>query len=276
MSRLVWLLARATAETLGRESWLIRTLRPAYEWLIEVLTLGRGYPAVVNGIERFRVRPAHRRLYPDVYEPAVYRYLHAHVRPGQTCLNIGAAAGVYALSLARWVGPAGRVVAFEPNGAARAILTDVARRNHEGANVTLVSDAVGAAPGTATLYRARDAPYLGRLDEPNPLLQGHHEAVAVTVTTVDAWCEAYGVDPDWIVADIEGYEVAMLEGARRTVARGRGRLELVVETHPAAWPLCGTSREFFTALVAELGLSVEPLQGGDPLSENGVVRLSHC
>jgi FkbM family methyltransferase len=48
-------------------------------------------------------------------EPATSRALAAHVRPGMTVLDVGANIGAHTLDLARLVGPAGRVYAFEPS-----------------------------------------------------------------------------------------------------------------------------------------------------------------
>ena len=50
-----------------------------------------------------------------VWEPHIVQYLRYFVRPGQTCLDIGANAGYHSILLADLVGPTGRVVAFEPN-----------------------------------------------------------------------------------------------------------------------------------------------------------------
>ena len=264
--------ARRVAEAVGRDSALIRALRPLYELGLDAVTLGRGYRRAVNGVESFWVRPQDRHLFPTVYEPDVYHFLRGQVRPGQVCVNMGAAIGVYALSLARWVGSGGRVVAFEPNPSSRRVLAALVRRNRIG-NLSVVSDAVGAVEGSATLYRDGSALY-SRLDAPNPMFPARYATQAVHVTTLDTYCETQGCAPDWIVADIEGYEVAMLEGGRRTIGRCRGRLNLVVEMHPYLWESCGTSREKLERLLDELGLGVESLQGvPDPLAAPGVVKL---
>ena len=49
-------------------------------------------------------------------------YLRGELREGMEAWNVGANVGVYTLQLAHWVGATGRVVAFEPNPEARAVL----------------------------------------------------------------------------------------------------------------------------------------------------------
>ena len=100
--------------------------------------------------------------------------------------------------------------------------------------------------------------------------------LAVRTTSIDAFCAARGLSPDWIVMDVEGHELAALEGARETIRRGRGRLELLVEMHPGLWPIGGGSRERMAALLGSLGLDAAALDGdADALALQRVVRLTY-
>src|SRR5207248_9774412 len=65
----------------------------------------------------------------------------------------------------------------------------------------------------------------------------------VPVVTIDGFCAREGIDPDFIKIDVEGWELAVLCGARETIRRRGRALALFVEMHPSAWPLLGTSRE---------------------------------
>jgi len=49
-------LARVASGAIGRESWLIRQLRPAYESTLQVLSGARGVPWEINGVT-FRIDP---------------------------------------------------------------------------------------------------------------------------------------------------------------------------------------------------------------------------
>ena len=266
-------LGRRASQVLGRDSAVVRALRPAYEWVLDLTTGGRGFARLVNGRERFFVNQRARGLFPEVYEPAACAYLRERVKPGAVALNIGAHVGIYALCLAEWSKPGGHVHAFEPNPATRAILEDHVRRNGARDRITVEPRAVGGAPGSATLSAASAEGY-SRLGEPNP--EGHqpHRPIQVEVTTVDAFCAERRVKPDWIVMDIEGFEVAALRGAKETIRTRAGRLGLVVEMHPHLWGLSGSSRPELEALLDELGLEARGIAGQqDPLGEPGVVAL---
>ncbi|MFI5208714.1 MAG: FkbM family methyltransferase, partial [Gemmatimonadales bacterium] len=112
---------------------------------------------------------------------------------------------------------------------------------------------------------------------PNPQAKDvPHHPFTVSVTTLDQFCLEHHVIPDWLVMDIEGYEVAALEGARDVIRAGRGRLGLVVEMHPSLWEISGTSRGALERLLDELGLHPVALTGQrDPLADYGIVRLDY-
>jgi FkbM family methyltransferase len=266
-------LASVVSGALGRDSRVIRALRPAYERLLDLVTSGRGFLRVVNGRERFYIHPKARGLFPEVYEPAVCAYLRERVGRGALALNVGAHVGVYTLCLAEWSGPQGRVIAFEPNPASRGVLQDHVRRNGLGERVVVEPLAIGRAVGRMT-FHAAGLEGTSRLGQPSPEREVRHRRVEVDVTTIDAYCGGRRLAPDWIVMDVEGYEVAALEGARETIAaRGRA-LGLVVEMHPHLWELSGASRLQAERLVRDLGLRVRGLTGqDDPLGSPGVVAL---
>lgn len=266
-------LAGRVSERLGRESAVVRALRPAYERVLDLVTLGRGFVRVVNGRERLFVSPSARGWFPPSYEPGVCDYLRSRVRPGDVCLNVGAHVGLYALCLAEWSKPGGRVVAFEPNPPTRRVLADHVRRNGIRDRVTVEPLAVGGAVGRAT-FQAAPLAGTSRIGTANPEAHAPHERLDVEVTTLDVYCDARGIRPDWIVMDIEGFEVQALQGARATLAAGAGRTGLVVELHPHLWELSGTSRAGMEAVLADLRRVVRPLSGQrDPLAEPGVVAL---
>src|SRR5262249_36920553 len=138
---------------LGRESAVIRALRPAYERLLDLSTGGRGVSRTLNGKETFYIDPRCRRLFPEIYEPEACDYLRARVQPGAVCLNIGAHVGIYALCLAHWAGPQGRVFAFEPNPQARRLLASNVARNSPG-RIEVSPTAVTAEVGEADFFAA--------------------------------------------------------------------------------------------------------------------------
>jgi FkbM family methyltransferase len=183
--------------------------------------------------------------------------------------------GIYSLALARWAGPTGRVMAFEPNPEAADLLDQHVRRNGMRDRVTVVREAVGSASGEHPFY-ATGLEGISRLGNPNPESPASPAParISVRLTTIDAYCDRQGIEPDWIVMDIEGYEFAALEGAVRTIARRAGRLQLVAEFHPTLWPLAGYEAQDGRELLERLGLSTTSLSGQlDPWTQHGAVLL---
>jgi FkbM family methyltransferase len=266
--------ARRVAGLVGRESWLIRRLRPVYESLLEWSGGGRGAAWTINGVS-YRIDPHHRHRLGRDYDAPVAAFLRERVRPGDVCVDVGANVGVYVLQFARWSGPSGRVIAFEPNPGARVVLEKHVRFNGLGDRVTVVSAAVSASAGHATLYAA-DADGMSRLGEPNRAIAARAREISVPTVTLDEYCEGADVSPDWLFIDIEGFEVAALLGARRLITARSREMGVVVEMHPNVWHSAGTDRAQLERLLEQLALDPVPLTGQtDALGDHGLVYLSH-
>jgi FkbM family methyltransferase len=265
-------LARAASGAIGRESWLIRQLRPAYESTLQILGGERGVPWEINGVP-FRIDPRYRNQLGKNYEADVAHFLSERIKPGSICFDIGANVGAYVLQLAHWTGPTGTVVGFEPNPLAVEVLSAHVQFNGFERIVAIEKSAVGSSSGTTTMF-CSDADGMSRLAEQNSLLDST-EPITVPVTTIDDFCARTGLEPDWILIDIEGFELAALRGAARTIERRRGNLGLVVEIHPDLWASAATTRSDVERFLTETGLRAVPLNGQhDPLGEYGLVHLS--
>ncbi|MBC8030777.1 MAG: FkbM family methyltransferase [Pyrinomonadaceae bacterium] len=266
--------ARKTAGLLGRESWLVRRLRPAYESLLGRSHDGRGIPWTINGVS-YRIDPHYRHRMGSEYDSPVAEFLRQRIRPGALCVDVGANVGVYVLQFANWSGPNGKVVAFEPNPAARDALERHVQMNELSERVTIVPAAVGANAGEAVLYAA-DVAGMSRLGEANKAIADRVSEITVPVVTLDEYCKTEGLRPDWLFIDIEGFEIAALSGARQLV-KSRGRdMNIVVEIHPDVWSSAETTRAQAEALLGELKLRAVSLMGqSDPLAEHGLVYLEH-
>lgn len=264
--------ARAAADILGRNSWLIRALRPAYDRLLELVAGERGLAWSINGVS-CRIAPQARRQFVSPYEPRVADFLAGRVRPGALTLDVGANIGIYVLQLAHWSRPSGRVIAFEPNPQAAALLERHVRMNGLAARVEVIRSAVADAAGEATLHAA-GTDGMSRLEHPNPLLAAQARPVTVPVTTIDQFCADRRLRPDWAVIDVEGFELAVLRGARRVVSQTPAP-GIVVELHPSIWPATGYTRREVEVLLAELGLEAIPLSGQtDVLGDHGAAFLA--
>ena len=267
-------MAHNVAQMVGRESRIIRYMRPIYRALLVSLGGSKGIPWVINGVT-YRIDPhQYHRLAID-HEAPVAAFLREKVKPGAICFDVGANVGAYVLQFAYWSGPTGRIVAFEPNPSAREILWKHIQYNRFAERVRIVSAAVGATTGNAVLYAA-DADGMSRLGAPNVLIADLVAPINVPVITLDDYCEAEGLIPDWMLIDVEGFEIAVLAGARKLLSRRAKNIGIIVEMHPNVWESANTTRSDAEALLTELDLGLVPLTGQkDPLNEYGQVLLTY-
>jgi FkbM family methyltransferase len=210
---------------MSRRVWPGRVLR---------FTDGRGnrYVSMKNNFTSFAVAVLGER------DPNVMRFLRRWVRPGFVACDIGANIGTYTVPLSRLVGPDGHVVAFEPNHPTCACLRQNIRQNGLH-NVTILRAAAGPERGVADLVVTANnfgEVHLAPSGSDNFQRQGGDGiAVAsapgtarVAVTTVDAEVARLGLQRvDFIKIDVEGFELAALRGAVRTLATNAN---LVVQT----------------------------------------------
>ena len=196
--------------------------------------------------------PAHRYM---SWNPVEYAAFRAAARPGGTALDIGSNVGAYALLLGQWLGPLGRVFAFEPGPVIFDGLSGHIHLNGLASIVRPVMAAVGDHEATARLIvsgTAGESRLAGAAD-------AGLDSISTPMTTIDRFCECERIDPDFIKIDVEGWELAVLRGARETVRR-RPDMALFVEMHPSLWPLLGVTRDDILAELETQHLVVEPLE----------------
>jgi FkbM family methyltransferase len=250
---------------------LRETLEPLYGSLLRVLTLGRGVAWRVDDKTTLRIDPRCRWIRNPSYEAAVVEFLRSRVAAGDTCVDVGAHVGYYALQMALWTGPSGRVIAFEPNPTARAVLDANVRLNGLQDRIAVEPYAVADAPGTAQLFNGGETSGLSRIGAPNP--GGNPgEGIDVPVVTLDDYCASRAIVPQWILIDAEGLELQVLAGARRLMSDSTA--VLVVEMHPDLWNGREATVTGFTALASESGRAVMSLTGqSDPFGGYGTIAL---
>lgn len=264
---------RVVGGILGRESRLIQAVRPAYEWGLNTLAWGRGIPWAINGAP-CRIDARYRAQLGRQYDAPVAELLRPLVRPGQVCLDVGANVGAWVLQFAHWVGPTGRVVAFEPNPTTMEALRTHVRMSGFADRVTLVPAAVGAAAGSVSFYAA-GTDGMSRIGEPNPALRAPSVEITVPVVALAEYCRAERIRPDWMLIDVEGYEGNVLAGATELIHECGPDLGLVVEMHPSVWPSVGFTAERLADLIRSLGRTPISLAGqADPFTEYGLVHLA--
>lgn len=156
------------------------------------------------------------------------------VRPGDVCVDIGASYGTYTVPLARLASPGGWVHAFEPRRRSRAVLRSAVASLTPG-NVSIHRIGLADHSGTDTIVTPRRRwllPVPGRTFLKGTLEDGYYEGFReefggaaeheVEVTTLDRLVEAGHVArADLVKIDVEGAELRVCDGARRTLERFR-------------------------------------------------------
>ena len=243
----------------------------ARETVLHLRTRRTGVERTING-SRFQVDSRTRFSFPPVHDPEVVEAYARTLVAGDTCWNIGANVGEHVLQMARIVGPTGRVLAFEPNPEAAALLATNIQLNRYSDRVSIVEIAIGQYLGTTDFYVAGANP-MGRAQQPNPLLR-RTRRITVPVKTIDSVLEDTQRLPNCVLVDIEGWEIAALLGAPRLLAAEPFPM-LIIELHPDAWAWSGHSRHDLEALLKRYSLHLAPLSGQhDPLSQYGQVIIT--
>jgi FkbM family methyltransferase len=239
-----------------------------YHWQGQLGRLLNGMPIEVDA----RDMVGSHILRNGVWEPETAAFFRGWLRPGMTFVDAGAHVGHYTLLASDLVGAEGRVIAFEPHP----LLGPVLRRNAERAgcaNTTVSELALGRASGAADLI-LHPCDNFGSSSLRADAEDGHRPRAPVEVTTLDDYLEhAGGPRVDVIKLDVEGAELDVIDGARRTLAANPDIL-LVVEFLRENARRFGRDVEDLESGLRELGFLLFTLTPAGPLRYRGVGELS--
>jgi FkbM family methyltransferase len=174
-----------------------------------------------------------------VYEPFQTQLVQAHVKRGDTVVDVGAHIGYYTLLFAKLVGEEGRVLAFEPHPDNFALL----QRNVEAngyTNVYLAQKAVAEHTGQSYLYLAEV-----NLGDHRIYDAGNgRKAMPIETVCLDDYLQGYEAQIRFIKLDIQGAEVAALAGMSSILNRNRD-LKIMLEYWPFGLRQFGTEPQAF-------------------------------
>jgi FkbM family methyltransferase len=157
-----------------------------------------------------------------VIEEDVTSFLLAHVTEGMTCIDVGANVGYFTLLAAQLVGPSGQVHAFEPARRTCDILRHNTRRY---TNVTVQQKALWSCRTTLPFheygqrYAALNSLRHHRLSRESDIALT--QLYQVECISLDEYCAACALAPDFIKIDAETAEPQILRGGGHTLARHR-------------------------------------------------------
>jgi len=204
------------------------------------------------------------------FEPRTVRYYQKLLQGGDVVLDIGANVGAHTLPLARAVGPSGMVYAFEPTDYAFAKLTKNCSLNPKliprircMQYMLVDSDGVGAT--TPGLYASWP---LKRSEDLHKLHQGRlMETTGAEARTLDSVVRSLNLDRvDCVKLDIDGFECAMLRGAREVLRRWKP--VIILELAPYALAEQGATVAELLHLLSECDYRLRYLSNGALLASD--------
>jgi FkbM family methyltransferase len=179
------------------------------------------------------------------YELAKHEALRKFLRPGATFIDVGCNKGDFSLLASRLVGPEGRVLSFEPHPEnCRWFRKSVARNDYR--NIELFELALSDANGTAQLH-------IGEKSGFHTLLAGKPQRekgiIEVRTRRLDDLLAEIRFDRrvDAIKIDVEGADMHVLRGARKTIA-ANPNIVVFLDVHPHLGVDPKEVRDYFTGL----------------------------
>ncbi|MCE2744466.1 MAG: FkbM family methyltransferase [Burkholderiales bacterium] len=183
------------------------------------------------------------------FEPLSTKVVCENLQPGDTFLDIGANFGYFSLLAAHKVGSAGRVIAVE---ASPDVLPHLRKNLSQYKNIELLNCAVGKTKGITEFFLTEDFVNSGVSQSP---FQNNGRKISVAMDTIDHLLEAHGNQPvHFIKCDVQGDEMAVLEGARRTISKAE-RLNMIIEWAPAWMKKAGYEPNEFPKFLQSLGFN---------------------
>jgi FkbM family methyltransferase len=138
-------------------------------------------------------------------------FLCRWMEPGMTVVEVGANLGVYALAMARWIGPRGHLFAYEPGSEARGLLAQ-SRAVNAASNLDIFDVALSDRDRAGRLL-------FGHSSELNTLGEaGDGEQISVTSLDSESAKRGWG-SPEFLKIDAEGEEERILAGAHGMLSR---------------------------------------------------------
>jgi FkbM family methyltransferase len=245
---LVWRLGVRTFR-LTRRVHLSTTLGPAFTMFAGLVpTSKQDVSATLPNASKLWMPPGYRdtrTVVTGLFQSDETRLFERMIRPGMTFLDVGAYVGYFTILASTWVGPKGRVYAFEPDTLAYSYLVKNIEANR-CANAVAINKAAADRAATAGLVRDPKGPESFLTPTPSA-------GSPVETVTLDSVLETV----NWPVVDvikmnIEGSELFALRGMRE-ISQRNPALNLVMEINPTAMARVGTSREALEAELVGLG-----------------------
>ena len=245
--------------------------------MAESLGVGSEYRSVRDRLVRLRVNTGNRlsdvESYPERRERIDNDHLHLllklHLPVDANCIDVGAHEGAFLADMVA-AAPEGWHIAYEPLPEFAALL----RQRFPGVDVR--EAALSCTNGNATFSRVRNIPSMSGLRRARTDFyptSPEFENISVQTERLDDHLPAEFV-PTLIKVDVEGAQMLVFEGARRTITTYR---PTVVFEHGllSAYDYGFSSDDVFSFLVRDSRLRIFDLDGNGPYSSNAFAGERH-
>jgi FkbM family methyltransferase len=261
----------------SRSPLVMKGLEALFAWFNETLGFGR-WPLVGHTGRRIALQllarsqgGIHRRLgghaevlispgflnLPKRYEHEAMQTAWRLLREGDMGMDIGAHIGLYSLLMGKRVGPTGRVFSFEPASQSFQALGIHIDLNSLSRIVEAHQVLADKQSGVQRFFedKTRGTNRIGGsvFDGPQTV------PVDRPAITIDEFLEQRGGVPTLIKIDVEGYELRVLQGARKTLQASRCRV--LCEMHPNLWAELGHDWTDIQAFMNEIDYAFYDLDG---------------
>ena len=203
-------------------------------------------------------------------EPGSLALVQKLLKPGGTFIDVGANVGLFSVAAGRQVGPTGSILSFEPAPETMSALTATMRLNGLSPIVTLHQSAAGRENGTAKLN-------VGHICGHSSLLpiDDKRETIDVSVVVLDDIIGDRQVD--LIKIDVEGWELEVLEGLRKTLANNRDA-SVLLEFGPSHLKRAGSDPLTWVATLQTFEMNIYEINEDDasltPLRSQGFENIA--
>lgn len=207
--------------------------------------------------------PLNRLVYFKHYERNDLMHLLSHTKAGDCCIDIGANFGAYTLYLGQKVGSEGRVFAFEPHPEVFSRLRrNIALNPHM--NITALPFALSSSTRKGTMHLHPENTDIGAIDCNSSAAYTKE----INLITLDEFIIQEKISKvNLIKMDVEGHELSVLEGAKKTLRNGAVDY-ILVEFASLYWRSKGINISAFIKRFEDLGYKLIPTDSYNKLRKN--------
>lgn len=197
-------------------------------------------------------------------------WLETQLRESDVALDVGAHYGIYSVLMAS---RAAKVVAFEPDPYARAILARNVKLNSKSSVIAIEEFACSDREGEATLFSRGGNANSSFARSAVEKLSLPLEEIRVPTITLDRYLADHTLCPRIVKIDAEGAEIRILKGAPKLLA---SEAAILCELHPYAWAEFGNSLSELESLVACAGRKLRYLDATRKPNTYGMTLLERA